>query len=319
MSIEKAVFLDLASIHPQDLDLSRLRSAADHWQWLETVAAEDIADLIEDAQVVVSNKVLLNAAVLSRSRHLKLICVAATGVNNVDLQAAQQKNITVCNVRAYATPSVVQHVFTLMLSLLTDIARYREDAVNGQWANSKIFCLLDYPIRELQGMTLGIVGFGELGHAVAKIAQYFGMTVLIAKRDAQDKRANRVALCELLPQIDVLSLHCPLTEANHGMIGVHELRLMKHDAILINTARGGLVDEKALLKALQNNEIAGAALDVLEQEPPAAGNLLLAGHLENLIITPHIAWASRQSRQRLVDEVAKNILAYQQGKPRNVV
>jgi glycerate dehydrogenase len=225
----------------------------------------------------------------------------------------------VCNVDGYATPSVVQHVFTLLLALTTRFNEYTSAVKQGDWSRSSFFCLLDYPIRELDGKTIGIVGYGHLGRAVASIAEAFGMTVLLAKRNIEDTRPGRVALHDLLPQVDVLSLHCPLTEETRGMIAADELALMKKDAVLINTARGGLVDEYALLDALKAHQIGGAGLDVLEKEPPPPGYPILKADLPNLIITPHTAWASRESRQRLLDEIALNIEAFKAGELRNAV
>lgn len=317
--VSRAVFLDFLSIHPDDLDLSTLNTAVDHWQYRANTAGVEVAAAISNADVVVVNKVLLDEQNMASAKNLKLICVAATGVNNIDLQAAKKLGISVCNVRSYATPSVVQHVFALLLSLTTRMTQYQAGVANGSWSSSEFFCLLDYPVRELQGLTLGIVGYGELGRAVAKVAEIFGMRVLLAKRNAADDRAGRIDLHELLPQLDVLSLHCPLTEDNRALIGEKELALMKSDAVLINTARGGLVDEKALLKALQENRIGGAGLDVLEWEPPPEDYFLISQKSPNLIITPHTAWASQQARQRLVDEIAENINAFNQGKARNLV
>lgn len=319
MPFDKAAFLDLASIHRGDLDLSALRSAVDTWQWFDRIPDQDIPAALAEVEVVVSNKVFLGADILQAADRLKLICIAATGTNNIDLDAAKAAGIDVCNVRAYATPSVVQHVFAVLLSLTTQLDEYRRAVCQGQWARSEHFCLLDFPIRELQGKTIGIIGYGELGRAVANVAAAFGMQVLIAKRNADDQRSGRVDLHELLAQVDVVSLHCPLTEDNRGFIGEQQLALMKNDAVLINTARGGLVDELALLDALTNKQLGAAAIDVVEQEPPVAGNALIESKLPNLIITPHVAWASIESRQRLLDEIANNIVAYAESKPRNLV
>lgn len=319
MSLERAVFLDYASIHPSDLDASCLKAAVAHWRLRDSTSPQDTVTALADVEVAVVNKVVLDEAVLSKSTGLKLVCAAATGVNNIDLLAAEKYGITVCNARGYATASVVQHVFALLLTLTTKLNQYQRDVHNGTWSRSEFFCLLDHPIRELQGLTMGIVGYGELGRAVAGLAEAFGMDVLLAKRDADDSREGRLALHELLPQVDVLSLHCPLTEATRGLIGKEEIGLLKQDAVLINTARGGLVDEMALLEALQQNRIGGAALDVLEQEPPEQDYALLDPGSTNLIITPHTAWASREARQRVLQEVAENIVAFEKGQPRNVV
>ncbi len=313
-----AVFLDKASLYPDDLDFSKLENVA-NWQWFDNANISDIGFCLQDTEIIVSNKVFLNRKILQGNKHLKLICIAATGTNNVDITAAKQHGITVCNVRAYATSSVVQHVFSLILSLNRKLFAYRESVINGDWSHSDFFCHFGEPISALEGKTLGIIGYGELGKAVAKVARCFAMKVIIAKRNAADERPGRIDLTNLLAKSDVLSLHCPLTEHNYHMIGEQELLLMKPDALLINAARGGLIDEPALLHALETNQIAGAALDVLEQEPPAANHPLSNYHANNLIITPHIAWASQQARQKLVNEIAKNILGFQRGEPRNLV
>ncbi|MFV9616404.1 MAG: D-2-hydroxyacid dehydrogenase [Gammaproteobacteria bacterium] len=313
-----AVFLDKASLYPDDLNLSKLENVAS-WQWFDNVNVSDIQHCLEDTEVVVSNKVFLGREIIQSSKQLKLICIAATGINNVDIEAARQHGIAVCNVRAYATSSVAQHVFSLILALNRKLISYRESVIHGDWSRSDFFCYFGEPISALEGKTLGIIGYGELGKAVAKIAQCFAMKVLIAKRDEADIRPGRSDLTTLLAESDVLSLHCPLTEHNYHMIAEKELLLMKSDAILINAARGGLIDEMALLHALKKNQIGGAALDVLEEEPPSVNNALINFQADNLIITPHIAWASQQSRQKLVNEIAKNIQAYQQGNLRNII
>ena len=317
--INTGVFLDLDSIDRDDLDLSKLNATVDNWHWHGLVEQGDLPAALEDADVVVSNKVVLTEEHLAGARRLKLVCIAATGTNNIDLEAAGRHDIAVCNVSGYATQSVVQQVFTLLLVLTTRFNVYNAAVKRGDWSRSRFFCLLDYPIRELAGRTIGIVGYGHLGKAVAGIAEAFGMQVLLAKRDAADQRSDRIALHELLPQVDVLSLHCPLTESNRGLIGADELALMKQDAVLINTARGGLVDEQALIEALQNGRIGGAGLDVLEIEPPPAGYPTTRADLPNLLITPHTAWASAESRQRLLDEIALNIQAFKAGHVRNRV
>jgi len=317
--IRSAAFLDLDSVDRDDLDLSRLRLAVDSWQWHGLVSDGELHEVLAGVDVVVSNKVQLTDDLLSRAGNLKLVCIAATGTNNIDLAAAARNNIAVCNVDGYATPSVVQHVFTLLLALTTRFNEYSAAVRDGAWSRSQFFCLLDFPVRELAGKTIGIIGYGHLGKAVAGIAEAFGMKVLLARRSVEDERPGRISLHELLPQVDVLSLHCPLTEANRGLIGEDELALMKKDSVLINTARGGLVDEDALLDALENRLIGGAGLDVLEKEPPPDGYPMLNAGLPNLLVTPHIAWASRESRQRLLDEIALNIEAFKEGEIRNAV
>ncbi|MBT8128867.1 MAG: 2-hydroxyacid dehydrogenase [Gammaproteobacteria bacterium] len=317
--IQSAAFLDLDSVDRDDLDLSRLTASISQWEWHGLASHDDLHDILANTDVVITNKVVLTDEHLGSAERLKLVCIAATGTNNVDIEAAARNNITVCNVSGYATTAVVQHVFMLLLVLTTRFNEYTAAIRRGDWSRSPFFCLLDYPLRELAGKSIGIVGYGNLGRAVAKVAEAFGMHVLLARRDTEDTRPDRLALHELLPQVDVLTLHCPLTEHNRGMIGAAELALMKHDAVLINTARGGLVDEYALVEALKSKQIGGAGLDVLETEPPPPGYPILKTELPNLVITPHTAWASLESRQRLVDEIALNIEAFRAGQPRNVV
>lgn len=319
MSLDTAAFLDLASIHPDDLVLAPLHAVCEDWCWRDNTAATEVRSAIAGAGIVVVNKVVLDRDTLASASSLELVCAAATGVNNIDVAAAKQLGITVCNARAYATPAVVQHVFALLLTLTTRLRQYQDDVMAGRWSESEFFCLLDHPVRELAGLTMGIYGYGELGKAVAGVARAFGMQVLVAKRDAADEREGRLDLHELLPRVDVLTLHCPLDDATRGLIGHDELALMKSDAVLINTARGGLVDEVALLHALREGRIGGAGLDVLEREPPAADHPLLEAALPQLVITPHTAWASREARQRVVQEVAENIAAFRAGSPRNVL
>jgi glycerate dehydrogenase len=315
----RGAFLDLATIDRGDIDLTSLRSVCSRWELLERTSPGETAERIADAEVVVSNKVALDRDLLASAPSLKLACVAATGTNNIELDAARDLGIAVSNVTAYATPAVVQHVFAVMLSHATRLFAYRQAVADGAWERSDQFCLLDYPIREIAGLTLGIVGYGQLGRAVAAVAATFGMDVLIAERPGGPGRAGRIPLAELLPRVDVLTLHCPLTPDTRNLIGPAELDLMKREALLINTARGGIVDEQALADALRRRRIGGAAVDVLTEEPPRAGNPLLDPSLPNLTLTPHTAWASRESRQRLIDEVAQNILAFSRGFRRNRV
>jgi len=301
------VFLDLESVDRGDLDRRRLRAACEHWDLHPATRPGEVAARIREAEVVVTNKVVLDANLMCAAPALRLVCIAATGTNNVDLNAAARLGIPVRNVRGYATASVVQHVFAVILSHYTRLADYRASVAAGAWSRAPHFCLLDHPIEEIAGRTLGIIGLGELGSAVARVAQAFGMGVLIARRNDADTRPGRVALRDLLPRVDVLSLHCPLTSETRGLIGAAELELMRRDALLINTARGGIVDETDLLEALRHRRIGAAALDVLTREPPPADHPLLAAGIPNLSITPHIAWASRAARQRLLDAVADNI------------
>ncbi len=314
------VFLDKASLDLDDLDLSALSASLPELHYYPASSQEQIAERIHQASVVISNKAIVNATAIASAPQLKLICVAATGTNNIDLEAARQQGITVCNTRGYGTPSVVQHVFTLLLALSTHLPDYQQAVNQGHWQQAKQFCLLDFPIRELTGKTLGIVGYGELGRGVAQIAEAFGMQVLIAQRPGSTKKDNnRLSLNELLPRVDMLSLHCPLTPETQGLIGSEELALMRSDALLINTARGGIVNEQALAQALRAGKLGGAGVDVLTKEPPVSGNPLLARDIPNLIVTPHCAWGSRESRQRLADQLAENIQGFVHGQPLRVV
>jgi len=315
----QGVFLDSESLDRDDIDFENLRSTLPEWKFHGQTRPEETIERVQDAEIVVSNKVVLDRAALQGARSLKLVCVAATGTNNVDLVAAKELGISVCNVVHYATPSVVQHVFSLVTALNTKLLNYHEAVLAGSWNRSDQFCLLDYPIRELDGLTMGIVGYGELGKAVARAAECFGMKVLISERPGVGTTPGRVPLSKLLPQVDVLSLHCPLTDDTRNLIGSNELALMKNTALLINTARGGIVDEQALANALSAGTIGGAGIDTLTQEPPVEGNVLLNPDLPNLIVTPHIAWASRSARQRLVDGVTANVRAFLARKPTNLV
>ncbi len=311
------VFLDLETVDRDDLDLRLLESTLPEWSLLKETS--DVSEAIGNADIVVTNKVCLDRDILHAARRLKLVCIAATGTNNVDLVAARENDITVCNVRAYATASVVEHVFTLMLNLVRNLKKYRDAIDRGAWQNADGFCLLDYPVRELNGQTLGIIGYGELGKAVATVARAFGMQILVAQRAGTPADPERVPLEKLLSESNIISVHCPLNDATRNLIDRRELALMRKDAILINTARGGIVNETALSEALRNGEIAGAGIDVLSEEPPRDGNPLLDPSLENLIVTPHIAWAGINARQALIDEIAANIRAFLAGAPRNVV
>jgi glycerate dehydrogenase len=317
---KECVFLDTDSLDIKDLDWGRLEGTGVSLTRHTATAARQTAKRIQNANIVISNKVIIDESMLIEAPDLRLICVAATGTNNVDLEACKSRGIVVCNVRDYATPSVVQHTFSLILSLTNHLPAYREAIHAGGWSRSEQFCLLEYPISELNGKTLGIVGYGVLGQTVARLGEAFGMNILIANRPGQEVLANgRVSMESLLRESDIISLHCPLAENTRNLIGPGEFRQMKANAILINTARGGIVDEEALLAALDSGSIAGAGIDVLAIEPPPASTPLLTRSLPNLIVTPHIAWSSQEARQRLLDQIADNITAYLTGTPRNIV
>lgn len=315
----RAVFLDFGSVTRGDMDCAALERAISPWQYHHDSSEAEVLERIHEAEVIVSNKVFISRAAIAAAKHLKLICVAATGYNNVDLVAAFERNIPVCNVRGYATPSVVQHVFMLMLNLARHFVDYQELVKRGGWQESRFFCPLDFGIQELSGKTLGIIGYGELGHAVAQIAQAFGMQVLIADHKDKLPRSGRMAFDEVMQQADFITLHCPLSPDTHHLISRREFELMKPSVYLINTARGQLVNEVDLLHCLSTSRIAGAAIDVIQEEPPGKDNPILQQQPVNLIITPHIAWASRESRQRLLDQLAGNIGNFLQNKPFNQI
>lgn len=300
-----AVFLDLQGL--DDLNLTRLECCFDSLTIFQGTAAEQVAERVKNAEVIIVNKVQLTQAVIESASHLKMICVVATGTNNVDLKAAAAQGVAVYNCQAYGIPSVVQHTFSLILALHTNLLNYDRAVRAGEWQKSSQFCLLDFPIRELSGRKIGIVGYGHLGQGVAKIAEAFGMQVLIASRSAADHREGRVPLEALLPQVDVLSIHCPLTDETLNLIDAKALALMKKEAVLVNVSRGGVVDEVALADALRCGALAGAATDVLTEEPPRQGNPLLSLDIPNLIVTPHSAWGSKEARQRIIDQTVDNI------------
>lgn len=319
MTPPKAVFLDTSTLDMGDLDLSAITTTPFDWQFHATTTAEQTLERVRDAALVVSNKVVLDQPLLEQLPKLKLICISATGTNNVDLQTAAERGIAVTNVSGYGTATVAQHTFCLILALTTRLLEYQAAVRRGDWQRSDMFCLMDYPIREIAGKTLGIVGYGTLGRGVARMAEAFDMRILLAQRPGGKPQAGRLPLHELLPQVDILTLHCPLTPETENLIGAAELALMRPDALLINTARGGIVDEQALADALRQGVLGGAGVDVLTREPPADDNPLLQAGIPNLIVTPHNAWASREARQRLLDSVAKNIRDYLAGGSANRV
>lgn len=311
----RSVFLDYATVaYGRDLDTASLIEALPGLALRDHTPQHEVAQQIAGHDVVLVNKLLLTREVIESTPSLRLIALAATGTNNVDLEAARSRNVAVCNVRDYCTTSVVQHVLGMLLLLTQRLREYDALVRSGAWRRGEQFCLLDHPIRELAGRTLGIVGHGTLGKGVAHAARHaLGMDVLIANRPGGASVAGRMDLDDLLPRVDVLSLHCPLTPATLGLIGADRLARMRPDAILVNTARGGLVDAQALADALRARRLGGAAIDVLTQEPPIDGNPLLDGNIPNLIVTPHIAWAAREARQRCIDEMAANVADFAAG------
>jgi glycerate dehydrogenase len=324
----KAAFLDFDALGPSDIDTSALKATLPGIELHGSSADHQIDARIAGCEILLVNKVRLDRARLAAVPTLRLVVLAATGTDNVDLVAARELGIAVCNIRDYATPSVVQHVFGLLLALTLRLDEYRQLLHRGAWEQSPHFCLLDFPSRELAGRALGIVGYGQLGRAVGAVGQAFGMRVLAARSlrpsgvnpaDCEPPVVERLALPELLAAADVVSLHCPLTTATRHLINQESLARMRPGAVLINTARGDLVDCAALLDALHSSHLGGAGIDVLPEEPPVAGHPLLAARLPNLIVTPHIAWAARESRQRALNEVIANIRDFLAGGRRNRV
>jgi glycerate dehydrogenase len=279
----------------------------------------EVAARIAGFEVVLANKCRLDRAAIAGNPRLRLIALTATGVDNVDTAAAREAGVAVCNLRDYCTPSVVQHVFAMLLALTHRLADYQALVRAGRWQQANQFSVFDHPIRELEGRVMGIVGYGALGRAVARVAEAFGMQVQLANRPGGPATDGRHDLDDMLPRLDVLSLHCPLTDATRGLVSVARLARMKPDAVLINTARGALVDTRALAEALRNGRLGGAGIDVLEQEPPPADHPLLDPAVPNLIVTPHVAWAARESRQRCLDELALNVESFLAGGSRNRV
>jgi glycerate dehydrogenase len=298
----------------------RTPAFAHEWSDFEETAPDQVVERLAHATIAICNKLPLRADALSQLPKLKLIAVAATGVDNVDVPYCRSHNIAVCNTRGYAVHSLPEHALMLMLALRRNLIAYRADVKAGRWHEARQFCLLDHPIGDLKGSTLGIVGLGRLGKSMAQLATAVGMKVIVAERkNAAVPRKGRVAFEATLRRSDVISLHCPLTDETKNLIGADELRQMKPGAILINTARGGLIDDLALLDALQNGRLAGAGIDVLRNEPPRDGNPLLDADLPNLIVTPHNAWASRQAMQTLADQLIDNLESFVRGEPRNLV
>lgn len=317
-SLVKAVFLDYDTVSAGDLDASALRATVDDLLLCDT---DDSATLerIRGAEIVLLNKIELSRELLEGSPRLQLIAVAGTGTNNIDVAAARELGIAVCNVRAYCTSSVVQHVWALILSLNQHVCDYSRLARDGSWTRNEGQVVLAHPIRELSGRLFGVVGWGELGRGAARMAEAFGMRVIVANRRGESPKPDRVELERLLAMSDIVSLHCPLESSTRGLIGARELGLMKPDALLINTARGALVDGHALREALKAHRLGGAGIDVLPQEPPSKDDPLLDPGIPNLILTPHVAWAAREARQRCVDEMAANIREFLRGNRRSRV
>ena len=290
------------------------------WIDYEETTSAQIVERMRDATIAICNKLPLREPELAQLPKLKLIAVAATGVDNIDLDYCKRINLAVCNVRNYATHSLAEHVLLLTLALRRNLSAYMQDVRSGKWQQARQFCLLDHPIHDLHGSAMGIIGYGFLGRSVAALAQALGMKVLISEhKNAAEVREGRMAFTDVISSSDVVSLHCPLTDATRNMIDVAELQMMRRNALLINTARGGLVNETALINALKDGLIAGAAFDVLSEEPPRRSNPLLEADLQNLMVTPHVAWASLEAMKTLADQLVDNLEAFVRGEKLNRV
>jgi glycerate dehydrogenase len=314
--MERIVFLDRSTLK------AKVRRPEFEHEWTEhaQTSPAEVAERLKGATIAITNKVPLHALDLAQLPDLKFIAVAATGVDVIDLDYCRKQNLSVSNVRNYAHHSLPEHVFMLILSLRRNLLNLREDVQRGAWAEANGFCLLTHTIRDLHDSTLGLIGYGALGQSVEKLARAFGMRVLISEhKHARTIRAGRTSFEEVLRTSDIITLHCPLKEETRGLIGSSEFRLMRPEALLINTARGGLVDENALVEALRSGLIAGAGFDVLTKEPPREGNPLLNLDLPNFILTPHVAWASLEAMQVLADQLIANLEAFVRGEPQNLV
>lgn len=305
----KAVLLDGDSLGPEALDLSALHALPLALTIYPNTTPAQVTDRVADADIILTNKVVVDEAVLRHAPHCRYIGVLATGMNNVDLGYCQRNGIQVRNVEGYGVDAVAQHALMLMLNLATSFYAYQQDVNNGKWSASPFFCLLNHPVMSLRDKHLVIVGYGALGQRFAQLCEALGMRVSVAARPGK-AGDTRPALTRLLPQADVLSLHCQLSESTARMINADTLALMKPGALLVNTARGGLIDEPALLAALQSGHLGGVALDGLSAEPPPADHILLNTGLPNLLVTPHSAWVAKEARQQLMDMATAHLTEF---------
>lgn len=299
------------------VDDAPLRALVAHFERFDATRDDELLSRCDGIDAVFTNKCRFDAATFEALPTLKFIGLTATGSDNIDLDAARAHNVAVTNITAYCTQSVVQHVFATLLSLTHKLPEYGASIANADWQRHALPTMLNFPIRELSGLTFGIIGYGELGKGVANVAEAFGMRVLVASRIGAAPSDGRVSLETVLAESDVISLHCPLNEITRHLINSERLKLMKSDAILINTARGGLVDGDALARALREKQLGGAAIDVLDQEPPPEGHPLLDDDIPNLMVTPHIAWAAIEARQRAIEQTAQHFRAFLNGERSN--
>ena len=315
----QAVFLDRQTFDNKIL-LTHIKQHTDALTCYQITQPADTVSRCQNAEIIITNKVVLSAKILEQLPNLKLICIAATGTNNVDIKTATSLGIAVTNVSGYANHSVTQYIFSQILEYYSQTSHHHKNTEQGLWQTSPTFCYHGNGINELAGKTLGIIGYGSLGQSVARLAKAFGMKVMIAERKSASKiREGRSSFTRVLQNADIISLHCPQTIETEQLVNDYFLQEMKSTAMLINTARGALIDNQALINALTNEKIAYAVLDVLEQEPPSRDHPLLGCDLPNLKITAHIAWASFQAQQRLIELIADNILAFKQDRSVNRV
>jgi glycerate dehydrogenase len=315
----RAVFLDFGTVSNGDLDPAPLERALPGIEIHDRTPQADVPARIAGFEAVLANKSVIDGATIRANPQLGLVALTATGTDNVDLAAAREIGVAVCNLRDYCTASVAQHAFAMLLALTHKLADYHALVASGHWQQAGQFSVFPYPIRELRGLVLGIVGYGTLGKAVAGLGRAFGMQVAIANRPGGARADGRRDLDEMLPGVDALTLHCPLTDATRNLVNRERLARMKPDAVLINTARGALVDARALADALKAGRLSGAGIDVLEREPPPPDHPLLDPSIPNLIVTPHVAWAAREARQRCLEELALNVESFLSGGRRNRV
>ncbi len=310
----KITFLDAQTLGDINFDLFKEFGEVEIYPFTRP---HETAERIKQSDIIITNKVVIGENELKTAERAKLICVAATGYNNIDLEAAKKYDVVVANVKGYSTESVAQHVFAHILAFYNSVFEYQNLVRKGGWTKSPIFTNLDFPIFELKGKNLGIIGYGAIGKRVAEIARAFGMNILVAKRPGVEYNDNfRYDFEFVLKNSDILTIHTPLTPETKNLITLKELRMMKNSALLVNVARGGIVNEQDLFVALRDGIIRGAIVDVLTAEPPSEGNILFSA--PNILITPHIAWTSAEARQKLIEGVISNIRKFLTGRAKEI-